>query len=349
VPGPKVIDAFSDERGCVDMRRLQEHLTSSGLLPAVQSFWRDQIGKIRNVEGNWLLWTRTVTDKAARILAIWGHSATPEEIVNAIDEAHDMRATRSRLFEDERFTRVDKTRVGLRSWELEEYSTIAEEMGQEIDRLGGTANLGSLIAALVGRFHLREASIRVYVNAPMFVLEGDTIRRRTNTDAHDAVAAVTDTAGCYPLGPDALAWRLDVSTDTLRGSGRLMPAAIAAWLGVMPGGRRSLTADGGTVGVTWPETSPTGPSIGSIRFLVERAEGRTGRANSPNTAENHRINISMGKMVKTAVFLSSSQGALRARSNSQRIYMAKTVALRFVVFKGRHCTRVENPGKVATE
>jgi hypothetical protein len=48
-----------------------------------------------------------------------------------------------------------------------------------------------------------------------------------------------------------------------------LPAAIAAWLGVTPGGRRSLAAAGGLVGVTWPETSALGPSLGSIRSLVE--------------------------------------------------------------------------------
>jgi hypothetical protein len=276
VPGPEVIDTFSDERGRVDMQRLQEHLTGSGLLPAVQPVWRDQIGRIRNIESNWLIWSGTVTDKAARVLDVWGRPATPEEIVNSIGEGHDVRATRSRLLEDERFMRVDMTRIGLRSWGLEEYSSIAEEIDQELDRRGGTADLGDLVATLVARFNLREASIRFYVNAPMFVLEGDTIRRRTSADAHDPVPPVTDTAGCYLLGPDALTWRVEVSTDTLRGSGRQMPAPIAAWLGVMPGSRRSLTADGVAVGVTWPETSAAGPALGSIRFLVERVGGQVG-------------------------------------------------------------------------
>ncbi len=215
-------------------------------------------------------------DKAARLLEVWGEPATPEEIVNAIGEGHDVRATRSRLFEDERFMRVGMTRVGLRSWGLEEYSSIAEEIDRELERRGGTADLGDLIVTLVTRFNLREASIKVYLNAPMFVLEGDTIRRRTSADGQDPVPPVTETASCYLLGVDALSWRIEVTTDTIRGSGRQMPAAIAAWLGVMPGGRRSLTADDAVVSITWPETSATGPALGSIRFLVERVEAREG-------------------------------------------------------------------------
>lgn len=276
VPSPEVIDAFSDERGRVDMDRLQQYLTDCGLLPEVQAVWLNQIGRIRNVEGNWLLWAGTVSDKAARLLEIWGQPTTPEQIVNSIGEGHDVRATRSRLLEDERFMRVDMTSVGLRSWGLEEYSSIAEEIDQELERRGGTANLGELIATLVSQFNLREASIRFYVNAPMFVLEDDTIRRRTSADAHDPVPPVTDTPSCYLRGANALSWRVEVTTDTLRGSGRQMPAPIATWLGVMPGGRRSLTADGGTVSVTWPETSAIGPALGSIRFLVERVEAREG-------------------------------------------------------------------------
>src|SRR5262249_2604902 len=162
--------------------------------------WIDQISTLKNFEGNWLLWKGSVCDKAARILDILGRPATPEEIVNAIGEDHGVRATRSRLFEDERFMRVDKTRGGLRSWGLEEYSTIAEQIDQELDRRGGTADLGDLIATVVLQFKLRETSIRYYANAPMFVLEGDRIRRRTSADAFDPVPPVTGTAGCYLFG-----------------------------------------------------------------------------------------------------------------------------------------------------
>ncbi len=276
VPGPGIIGMVSDERGRVDMRCLQEHLTRSGLLPQIQPFWRDQIGKIRNVDGIWLLWAGAVPDKAARILEIWGQPATPEEIVNAIGDGNDVRGVWDRLIADARFMRVDMTRVGLRSWGLEEYLSIVEEIDRELDRRGGTADLGDLIGTLVARFDLREKSIRSLCNAAMFVLEGATLRRRTSADTPHPVPPITETAGCHLLGPDTLAWRVEVTPDTLRGSGRSMPAPIAVWLGVAVGGQRSLTADGGAVRVTWPETSATGPGLGSIRLLVERVGGQVG-------------------------------------------------------------------------
>lgn len=276
IPESNIIATFSDEQGRVDMRCLQEHLTASGLLPKIQPYWRDQIGNIKYVEGNWLLWIGSVTDKAARLLEIWGQPATPEAIINAIGEGHDLRATRSRLFEDGRFMRVDMTRVALRTWGLEEYSTIAEGIDQELELRGGAADLDDLVVTLVARFGLREGSIRFYVNAPMFVLEGNTIRQRTSADSYDPIPPVTAIPGCYLIETDALSWRVEVTTDTLRGSGRQLPAAIAAWLGVGPGGRRSLTAGGGVVGVTWPMTSAMGSSLGSIRSLVESVKGQVG-------------------------------------------------------------------------
>lgn len=275
-PGREVVDTFADEGGRVDMRLLQQHLARCGLLPDVRTVWRVAISRLENFQGIWLLWTGSVTDKATRILEVWGRPATPDEIVDAIGEGHDVRATRSRLFEDERFMRVDMTRVGLRSWGSEEYSTIAEGIDRELDRRGGTADIRDLTDTLVAKFDLRKASVKVYLNAPMFVIEGDTIRRRRSTDAHAPVPSVTDTAGCYLLGPDALAWRVDVSDDMILGSGRPLPAAVAGWLGVTPGGRRSLNADGGRVGVTWPESSANGPCLGSVRSLLRRAGGRTG-------------------------------------------------------------------------
>ena len=276
VPGPDIIKAFSDERGRVDIERLQQHLASCGLLAGVQTAWLNQIGQFRNVEGNWLNWAGLVTDKAAHLLEIWGRPATSEEIVDTIGEGHDVRITRSRLLDDERFIRVDRTRIGLRSWGLEEYSSIAKEIDQELERRGGTAALSDLIATLVHRFNLLEASVRTYVNAPMFVLEGNTIRRRTSADAHAPFPRSLTLPGCYLLGVDVLSWRVEVTSEMLRGSGRPIPASIAAWFGVVPGGRRSLTAGSGAVAINWPETSPSGPLLGSIRILVEKVEAREG-------------------------------------------------------------------------
>ncbi len=102
------------------------------------------------------------------------------------------------------------------------------------------------------------------------------VRRRTSADPFPTVAPVTATAGCYLLSRDTLSWRIEVSSDTLRGSGRIMPESIAGWLGVTPGNQRVLAAEGGTVRMTWPLTSANGPAIGSIRYMADRVSAQAG-------------------------------------------------------------------------
>lgn len=276
IPEQTIVNDCSDPRERVDIDRVRQVLSERGLVPPVHDAWVDQFGMVKQMQDTWLVWTGSALDKAVRLLGLWGEPATPETLVNAIAEGHDVKATRSRLCEDERVMRVDMTRFGLRSWGLEEYSGIADEIDQELERRGGAAEVEDLITTLVERFGLRESSIKAYLSVPMFVLEGTTVRRRMETDPFPAVGAVTETPGCYLLAPDIISWRIEVSVDTLRGSGRLMPAPIANWLGMTPGSQRVLAADGSKVRVTWPIASLTGPTLGSTRFLADRIAAQPG-------------------------------------------------------------------------
>jgi hypothetical protein len=73
--------------------------------------------------------------------------------------------------------RVSRREWGLVEWGLEEYSGIAEEIAQRIGREGGRALLTDVVAE-VARFGVRESSVRMYAEAPMFVIEGDWIRTK---------------------------------------------------------------------------------------------------------------------------------------------------------------------------
>jgi hypothetical protein len=276
VPGPETAVACTDADGNIDRERLREALENCGLVPAVHDVWIHRISQVRDIDGRLVLWSGSATDKAAMLLERWGRPATAEEIVEAIDEELNVRATRSRLFYDERFMRVDKDRVALRSWGLEEYSGIADEIGQEIDRRGGAADVDDLVATLVRQFSVREQSVRAYLMAPMFIVEGTTVRRRAADEPYIAKSNFTDVPQCYRVGRDSITWRIEVNSDLLRGSGRPLPEAIGAWLNVLPGGRRELDCDGTMVNVTWPESSVMGPSLGSIRMALERHQCRPG-------------------------------------------------------------------------
>lgn len=136
--------------------------------------------------------------------------------------------------------------------------------------------MGQLISTLTERFNMKESSVKFYVTAPRFVLDGGILRLRTSADPRPPVRPITESPACYLLGPDTLSWRMDVTADTLRGSGRPLPAAIAGWLGVVPGGKCVLKAAGGTVRISWLETSTAGPALGSVRFLAETIAAKVG-------------------------------------------------------------------------
>lgn len=271
VPGAETANGFLDAEGHVDLAGLKSFLSRRRIVPAIHQDWLEHIARVRVIEGHTYLWSGSVTDKAAILLRLWGRPATAEELVAAIGDGHNVRATRSRLFEDSRFSRVDMDRVALRAWGLEEYSGIAEEIGQEIDRRGGNADVEDLVATLVRQFSLREQSVRAFLSVPMFVVDGRTIRRRAETDSFEPPPPITDVPACYVLSPDSLTWRIEVNSDLLRGSGRPMPSSLAAWLGVSPGGKRVFSGEVAHLTVSWPPTSVTGPSMGSIRPFLESA------------------------------------------------------------------------------
>ena len=102
----------------------------------------------------------------------------------------------------------------------------------------------------------------------MFVIEDGWVRLRREDEPYRARTDVTRCRGVFrtPTGVTVLN---DVDGDVLRGSGRPIPEAAAALLGVVPGERRTFAHPSGSLVVTWPITAGLGPTMGSIRRLAE--------------------------------------------------------------------------------
>jgi hypothetical protein len=99
----------------------------------------------------------------------------------------------------------------------------------------------------------------------MFVIEGEWIRLRGEDERTGAVDRLVEARGSYRLGPTTIAYLVDVDYDTLRGSGEAIPRGTSVALGVQPGVKVKFDGDDGDIVVSWPLTSITGPSIGSLR------------------------------------------------------------------------------------
>jgi len=104
----------------------------------------------------------------------------------------------------------------------------------------------------------------------MFVVEGDVVRRRTVEDGFTVNETIADVPGCYLVSSHRLNLRTLITFEILRGSGSPLPLAVANWLGVKPGIRRSFQSGDEQVTVSWPESATSGPTLGSIRKIVTR-------------------------------------------------------------------------------
>lgn len=224
-----------------------------------------------------LPWPPSLTDKAEVILRWLGRPASDEEIFRLIDEPRSHRGFRNRLTEDRRFVRTDRSVFALRSWGMQEYLGISDEIAAIIERAGGETSMADIVADITDRFSVAESSVRAYANAPRFVSKKGRVRVRTDEPVDLSLPDALTVAGAYRPSPDRLRFLLDVIRDTLRGSGRMVPAPVAAALGVGPGGERLfLSETGARVRISWRMASPSGPNIGSVKSFADQTGAALG-------------------------------------------------------------------------
>jgi len=225
---------------------------------------------LKQRDGKWLRWGSLLQDKAAVILKVLGRPADTDELAKEIGEGIAERSVRNALQSDLRFMRVSKRAFGLREWGLEEYSGIAEEIAQRIERAGGAVEIEALVEELVQTFGVAASSVRMYAEAPRFVVSNGTVRFRTSDDVLHTDARVHATCGLFP---DPARRRvhlvIPVDADVERGSGVGIRAAVATALGVKPGERLHFDdGAGGRILISWPDSAAAGPSLGSTRQLA---------------------------------------------------------------------------------
>jgi hypothetical protein len=276
LPNPVELTALADTNGLIPVSQVYEWLLEKGMDTAYHDHWIDEQRRVRHIGGHVAVWAGSVVEKAAALLAASGEPSSAEALVATIGEGHNVRGVRQRLFEDERFVRVSRTDWALRSWGLEEYTGIAEEIAQRIEEGGGRARLSDLVRELVPLFGVKESSVRVYAEAPMFVLEDGWVRLRRSDERYLVNGDITRCRGVYRPAPSVVSYLVTVDRDVLRGSGRTLPAVVASVLGVLPGDKRSFTTSDEVVVITWPSTSAVGPSLGSTRAIAERVGAEDG-------------------------------------------------------------------------
>lgn len=253
-----------------------EWLVARQLNPELLRDWVQLEPKLKVQEDLVLDWSGSAVDKSVTLLSLWRRPASAEELVNAVDEGHNPRGIRQRFFDDPRFMRVNRTDWVLRDWGGEEYTGISEEIEQRILEWGGRAKLSDLVDVLVEQFGVAAGSVRVYAEAPKFVIEDGWVRLRTAADALEARQTLPGTGGLYRRSPSSWAHVLHVDSEVLRGSGRHCPEVFARALPLNPGEEYSFDGPAGPLRITWPITSAFGPSLGSTRALALHVGAQSG-------------------------------------------------------------------------
>ena len=260
-----------DEFGLMPISRAYDWLTDSEISADFQDEWLERFGRLRRFEDTLVAWPRNVVDKCVALLALRNEPADAATLVELVGEGHNVRGVQSRFSDDERLIRVNKTDWALRAWGMEEYTGITDEIAQRIEEAGGLIDLEEVIRVIAKQFNLSEGSVGTFSNAPMFVIEESKIRLRRDDEPFDVGKGLSDARGAYRVAADQISLLLTVDKEVVRGSGRPLNPAVALELGVKPGGRRLFQYENGELTISWPLTSAFGPSLGSIRVLVERA------------------------------------------------------------------------------
>ena len=114
-----------------------------------------------------------------------------------------------------------------------------------------------------------KSSARAYCDAPAFVIKDGWIRLRRDDEDYVYQGLVRDTAGVFSLGEGRVGLLFQVDQEILRGSGRPLGVAAGRILGIAPNDSLTFEApDGTSLTVSFPDTTISGPSLGSTRVLA---------------------------------------------------------------------------------
>lgn len=204
-----------------------------------------------------------IPDWADLILRSFGSPLSIEEIAERMPVDRAVTSIRNALAEDDRFVRADRDRFALTLWGGPNYTGIRDAIEMAIDLSGGSTDLEALVQNLTTQFTVAASSVRAYAQAHPFESTGGKVRRR---DGKEVFAANPSGSKRLYRVEDGWALRIKITRDHARGSGSVLPNALAVLIGLSPGDTLGILSIDGTQSVYWTGIQP---SLGSIRRLLE--------------------------------------------------------------------------------
>ena len=277
-PSPAILNQI-DEVGRIDGDLARVQLSEWGLDASLHEDWLTRDGALCLFNGQLVRWGDSIPDRMAFAVADLGRPATVDDLMSHVGERSVRSSVASALGNDERLVRVNRTHWALMSWDLPEYTGVAYSIRSLLEEAGGLVSVDEMIQWMYETFGVPETTTRAYSYSPMFVVDGASLRLRTDTDEPYQCDpdAILRTPGVFNLGPGRLGRLLKVDSNMLRGSGALLTHAAGAILQVEVNQNLTFSNQhGDTVTVTFPESSIVGPSLGSVRRIAERLSAKAG-------------------------------------------------------------------------
>jgi hypothetical protein len=270
-----------------DSQELLERLTEEEPAPLVQVVeefvrlglraedvepWLESCGDYVVIYDHVVRYGRSLAERGVAVLSLRGEPMTLQEIFEELGEQRSFRGFKSQMQGHPQVRRRGVKHYGLIEWGGEEYTSISDEMCQEIERRGGSIDLEELARALSRRFGVSPASVRMYAAGAQFSLSSAGRVAVAVAEAVPATKPLGLTRGCFRL-PAGWAFRRAVDHDVLRGSGSAIPLGFAKELGLAPGSSLRLKMPFGSLNCSWPSHMA---HIGSLRKAAVAFEAKEG-------------------------------------------------------------------------
>ena len=272
------ICAMADEFGRIERGPVEGKLSKWGLERSFHTKWLETNSRIREFNGQLVLWGRNIRDRIAFALSDLGDPATVENLIDYVSEKKPKTSVVAALASDPRFVKVSQTRWALVSWNLPKYSGIAMSISEMLQQHGRPMPVEEAVSYMVETFGVPANSARACCQAPTFIIENGLVRLRSAGEPYEFSAdTLRSSKGIFALANHRIAILLEIDRQMLRGSGRAVGDAAGALLGLNLDDRMVFhTKHGDSVVITFPSTSISGPSIGSIRSIAERESAGIG-------------------------------------------------------------------------
>ena len=216
------------------------------------------------IEGQLFSAQATLRSRAEEVLRRFGAPMDIEDIYKFAPDKRSLRSLRNLLMSDAAFTRTSKSKFALSKWNLNEYSTIHEEIAKTLERLN-PANLNQLTQDLTERFGVSPLSVIAYANSWPFEVKNGYVSY-SSSNAISTSKEPSEEKELWRCG-DKLIWATEINSEHKRGSGTSVPKALCKELGLTNDTHLDLTTPLGTVlklsltGIHW--------ALGSVRQILD--------------------------------------------------------------------------------